>query len=272
MSSIYRFFDYLLQNRQSLASLPRLDLFQWESSIVAVQNIGKFPDLILRSEGEHGGEFIELKSSNSYTIPSFNSTIPTGKKSLRSVVKSSSSAIFQQLRALNEEIHLDIPRDVYYLIRGRKLKTQSIKVCLVHGSFFETIRAEELVRNAFEIILKERLENLSEPLDAELQHTLLTLFTDQDTFSRVRDVAQASVKLRFRVMTEAKKEGNCLNSTIYPQITDNTINLLLPYDRPVSDVPAGFAQHTEQFVLQHALNGPFNVYQARLSELFIRNY
>jgi hypothetical protein len=54
------------------------------------------------------------------------------------------------------------------------------------------------------------------------------MFSEQDSFSKVRDVNRASVKIRFRIMTEAKAEGNILNSEKYPQILDNTLNLVLP--------------------------------------------
>ena len=36
------------------------------------------------------------------------------------------------------------------------------------------------------------------------------------------------MKLRFRIMTEVKAEGNILNSKKYPEIKDNTLNFILP--------------------------------------------
>ena len=54
------------------------------------------------------------------------------------------------------------------------------------------------------------------------------VLSDQDDFSRARTVDKASVKLRFRVMTEIKPDGNILNPNQYPDIKDDTLNLIVP--------------------------------------------
>ena len=117
-------------------------------------------------------------------------------------------------------------RDVYYLIRGRKKK--NTKVCLVYGGFFETIRIEDLISQSFSQVLEERLKESKEEISSELKARLLSIFSEQENFSKVRTVEKASVKLRFRVMTEVKVEGNILNSKKYPQILDDTLNFVLP--------------------------------------------
>ncbi|MBI4837818.1 MAG: hypothetical protein HY806_01445 [Nitrospirae bacterium] len=38
-----------------------------------------------------GGELIELKDSDSYTVSSFNSTIPTGKKEISKIITGKNS-------------------------------------------------------------------------------------------------------------------------------------------------------------------------------------
>jgi len=97
-------------------------------------------------------------------------------------------------------------RDVFYLVRGRK--GIHIKVCLVYGSFFETISIENLISQSFSQVLEERLKESGKEISDELKETLLTVFSQQQNFSKVRNVEKASVKLRFRIMTEVKSEGN----------------------------------------------------------------
>src|SRR3990167_6242354 len=48
--------------------------------------------------------------------------------------------------------------------------------------------------------------------------------SQQENFSKVRNVDKASVKLRFRIKTE----GNILNPKKYPEIKDDTLNFILP--------------------------------------------
>lgn len=52
-----------------------------------------------------GGELIELKDSDSYTVSSFNSTIPTGRKDISKVIKAENSIIRKQM----EDIVTDLP-------------------------------------------------------------------------------------------------------------------------------------------------------------------
>src|SRR6266487_3104653 len=109
-------------------------------------------------------------------------------------------------------------REVYYLVRGHKKQHQ--KICLVHGSFFETISVKELISKSFAQVLDEQLVESDLPQD--VKQTLETMFSEQANFSKVRNVENASVKLRFRVMTEVKSEGNILNPRMYPEISDDT--------------------------------------------------
>ncbi len=67
-----------------------------------------------------------------------------------------------------------------------------------------------------------------ESLKEDIKSSLLSLFSNQETFYRIHRVDKASVKLSFRIMTEVKTEGNILNSRKYPKPTDNTLNFLLP--------------------------------------------
>lgn len=86
MASIYHFFAHLITNKNQFLQSTPLEKFPFDESLIAARSGGSFPDIILRLEtsnrGFIGGEFIELKDSQSYSIASFNSTIPTGQKDI----------------------------------------------------------------------------------------------------------------------------------------------------------------------------------------------
>lgn len=67
-----------------------------------------------------GGELIELKDSKSYTVSSFNSTIPTGKKNIHKVISSENSTTFLQMKEAGDDVFSLEERDVYDLVRGAK--------------------------------------------------------------------------------------------------------------------------------------------------------
>ena len=88
------------------------------------------------------GELIELKDSKSYSVASFNSTIPTGEKDIRKLVGGTANIIRAQMQEAGNDI-LSLPiRQVFYLVRGKK--ASDMKVCLSHGKFFETIPFQHL--------------------------------------------------------------------------------------------------------------------------------
>ena len=53
-------------------------------------------------------------------------------------------------------------------------------------------------------MLDEKLGETDIPLD--VKEALGSIFSEQETFSKVRSVENASVKLRFRILTEVKPE------------------------------------------------------------------
>ncbi len=101
------------------------------------------------------------------------------------------------------------------------------------------------------------------------------VFSEQENFSKVRTINKASIKLRFRIMTEVKAEGNILNSKKYPEISDNTINLVTPYhtekDKEIAIRKMSIVFGNEQLnnfkllKLRHIFNGYFLVFQKDLS-------
>ena len=247
-----------------------------------------FPDFILKCSKDsksqfHGGEFIEMKTTKSYQIASFNSTIPTGKKDITVLTKK----ILNNLREMNElPEHLNL-REVYYLIQGRneasKLAPRK-KICLVHGSFFETIPVDTLLKSAFAHVV---LDSRSSAHAAETD--IWENMDRQELFSRTREVEGASVKVRFRVMSEVHPKANLLSSEQYPLIKDDTLSFLMPMkdyegieleidklwdwnfipavvrkldvfrllEKSYEDVDSSHKENTKIGILQHPMNGPF---------------
>ncbi|MEW6556175.1 MAG: hypothetical protein AB1349_02345 [Elusimicrobiota bacterium] len=207
-----------------------MDKFPFDKNLLSCRNDGIFPDMAIRLNKDKkiftGGELIELKDSDSYTVSSFNSTIPSRSKNIEEIIIGENSIIKQQMEKVGNDIFLLPVRDVYYLVRGRK--ESYVKICLVYGSFFETISIENLISQSFSQVLEERLKESGKKISEEFKQTLLTIFSQQQNFSKVRNVEKASVKLRFRIMTEIKAEGNILNPKKYQEIKDDTLNFVLP--------------------------------------------
>ena len=268
--SIYHFWDYIVRNKASFSENVKLGEFKFDTAMLSCNNIGVFPDLAIRLNNERslftGGELIELKDSKTYVISSFNSTIPTGKKNIRKIIRSKNSIVLLQMMNAGDDVFSLEERDVHYLVRGRKREHQ--KICLVHGSFFETIHVKDLIRQAFSQVLDEK--NISD----EDKDRLNSIFSEQEDFSRVRNVEKASVKLRFRILTEVKPEGNILNPRQYPEIIDDSLNFVLPYhdDDEKSEIIKKMEfvlgknelKKFRNFSLKHPLNGWFIVFQVGL--------
>ena len=278
--SIYHFFADLCQKKQELLSEKKLESFPFDERMLSCINKGKFPDLAIKLNNSNeqftGGELIELKDSKTYSVASFNSTIPTGEKDVEKLTEGQENTIRTQMEKAGNNI-LSLPiRQVFYLIRGRK--QPNAKVCLTHGKFFETVPVSTLISESFAQALEERLDELGESLSVSMRQKLLNLFSEQQTFSRTRNVDDASVRLRFRIMTEVKAGANILNPNQYDQIGDNTLNFAVPChsdaegNQQHSKMRAAFEQmgcsdlftQTEVFILQHHFNGKFLVFQAQL--------
>lgn len=274
MYSIFHFWKHLTENKIFFSNIENIDQFPFDEGMLSCKNRGVFPDIAIKLNKKReqftGGELIEMKDSRSYNISSFNSTIPTGKKNIKDIVSSEHGAIFKQMQDAGDDIFSLEIRDVYYFVRGRKEEHQ--KICLVHGSFFETVKASELIREAFSQVLDEGLAGTD--ITDEVKDKLKSIFSHQESFSRVRDVEKASVKLRFRVMTEVKNEGNILKAGQYPEIKDDTLNLVAPYhsdeekQQALSNAESVIGKkqmkNVKVFPVKHPLNGWFLVFQVDL--------
>ncbi len=270
-SSIYHFFKSLIENKDALKSIAKLDDFAFDGNLLSYKRAGQFPDLAIRickdDELFDGGELVELKDSKSYTVSSFNSTIPTGRKDIAKVIKGKNSEVLRQMNEAGDDIYSLPEREVFYLIRGKRKENR--KIVLVHGSFFETVKVSELIAKSFSQVLRETMESGQTKFDDKTKAILETLFSEQTSFSKVRSVENASVKLRFRIMTEVKAEGNILNPTKYPEISDNTLNFVLPSHNKKDDhlnldkmnVVFNDMNNFKIFHIKHHFNGNFLVFQ-----------
>ena len=279
--SIYHFFADLCQKKEEFLPQNELESFPFDKQMLSCVNKGKFPDLAIKlNDGDErfvGGELIELKDSQKgYSVASFNSTIPTGEKDIKKLTEGQENTIRTQMEEAGNDI-LSLPiRQVFYLIRGKK--QSNVKVCLTHGKFFETVPVSTLISESFGQALEERLDELGESLSPSLKHKLLDLFSEQQTFSRTRNVDDASVRLRFRIMTEVKAGANILNPNQYDQIGDNTLNFAVPCHGETEQNQqenkmriaceemrcAHLSSEIEVFSLQHHFNGKFLIFQTNL--------
>ena len=280
--SIYHFFADLCQKKEEFLWENKLEDFPFDKQILSCVGDGKFPDLAIKlNDGDEqftGGELIELKDSKrGYSVASFNSTIPTGEKDIRKLTEGKTNTIRTQMQEAGNNI-LSLPiRQVFYLVRGRR--RSNVKICLTHGKFFETVPVSTLISESFGQALEERLNQLEESLSPALKQKLLDIFSEQETFSKTRDIDEASVKLRFRIMTGVKAEANILNPNQYPQIGDNTLNFAVPcHDETEQNQQhnkmryafeemryADLFSQVEVFSLQHHFNGKFLIFQTNLS-------
>jgi len=278
MYSIYHFFKSLVLQKNQFIKITKLEDFPFDTSLLSCQNKGQFPDLAIKLTSNNslftGGELIGLKDSDTYTVSSFNSTIPTGKKEIEKVIKGENSIIRQQMEDAGNNIYSLPIREVFYLVRGKSNKKVSQKIALIHGSFFETIQTKDLISSSFSQVLNERLSESHLEITPKIKELLTSMFSEQDNFSKVRNVDKASVKLRFRIMTEVKAEGNILNEKKYPEILDNTLNFVLPYhsetDKEIALKKMGKVFTRKKiklfasFKLKHHFNGYFLVFQIKI--------
>lgn len=276
MNSIYHFFKSLVKQKESFLEIDKLKDFPFDLSLISCKNVGIFPDMAIKLNKDNklftGGELIELKDSVSYTVSSFNSTIPTRKKEVSKVISSENSTVYKQMEEAGNDIYSLAVREVFYLVRGKK--NGHVKVCLVSGAFFETINIENLISSSFQQVLEDNLKNSNIEIKKDFKDLIQKLFSEQENFSKVRTVEKASVKLRFRIMTEVMSEGNLLNSKRYPEILDDSINLLFPVysneeEKDIIDKFNLVFSKEEQkefriFKVKHHFNGYFLVFQTSL--------
>ncbi|NOH00991.1 MAG: hypothetical protein HND47_02925 [Chloroflexi bacterium] len=159
-------------------------------------------------------------------------------------------------------------KDRYFLVRGRRDGFQ--KVCLVHESFFGTVSAEYLSSEMFSQIVDENLTDI----DKEEKELIKNAVPFQKVLSRVGKLEKSSVTLKYQVEIEVKPQSNIFDPFYYPEILDDTLNLICPFHSGDEkeeliermDAVVGAKRLGELKILQikHPFNGWFLVFQAGL--------
>ena len=229
MYNIYHFFAFLIDVRAELSSVTKLLDYHFNSVPLAYRDNACFPSLVLRMHKGYsppGGEFVEIIDSDSYNVPPFESHIPTGAMSFDMLGQDRAAKIFKSMEAAGEVPGWIREREVYYLIRGRN--NGNSKICLVHGSFFESrVKGEYLVREALEEVLADCLEEQTLSHD---QFNILWRKFAQEIFSKqFRGVSIGKVGFRLGIQTHANLGANLLSPFYYPKIKDNTLNFVIPH-------------------------------------------
>ena len=115
MYSIYHFFYSLVQKKHLLKKVNKLDQFPFDKRLLSCRNDGIFPDMAIRLNKDRaiftGGELIELKDSDSYTVSSFNSTIPSRHKRIDEIITGENSIVKQQMEDAGNDISIILSPD-----------------------------------------------------------------------------------------------------------------------------------------------------------------
>ena len=239
-ASAYHLYNDLYERRNSLKSANiNPEDFSYRDNLIACKGSrAKFPDMVLRTNRDNqtftGGEFIEIKDSQSYSISSFNSTIPSAYKSTREYITKNGVLHKGMLKAGDGDPYFLEEREVYYLIRGRE--SNNYKICLVHGSFFETLSVTQNIKSALEKAMHEAMDDsdIDDDTSEQAIETMMNFDWKQSHLSSTRKHDDASVSIRMRVMAEVVNGANILSPKQYPDITDNTLNMVVPA-HPESD-------------------------------------
>jgi len=245
----------------------------------------QFPDFLfkVKKPGEKyiDGSLIELKDSKSGSIASFNSTIPTKYKSLEEIDVINGSNLVSRIANVMDgnvavaEHYFKFERRCFYLVRTYK-ESKKVKVSIVDGAFFETIPKQHLFYQMFLNVLrahlkKEKIE-ISPDILKKVEKTLSHI-TDQTIIASSQIVEGASVRPRLRIMAEVHPEGNP-HSTFYPEITENSFNLILQSSPQVKELEKELSTRIPNiaiFSILHKRNGEHRVFQFRQGE-YLSNF
>lgn len=240
----------------------------------------QFPDFMFkvkRSENRLiSGSLLELKDSKSGTIASFNSTLPTKRKSLKEIAIINSGKLVQKIASVKDgnlsdkKGYYDYQRKCFYLVRTYKNRDK-VKISVVDGAFFETIPKENLIYKMFMNILKEHLEKKEVDISLEKFKEITRIFshiTDQTIIAKSQNINSASVRPRLRIMAEVHSQGNPHNSSFYPKIVEQSLNLILKIsDQERENVEKIILKKVPEikiFVINHKRNGEHVVLQYQL--------
>ncbi len=236
MYNIYHFFATLIEERAQLQGATQLLDYPFASAPLSYHSRCGFPSLILRMHArayEPGGEWVAILDSNTYNVPAFQSHIPVNAMSIDMLGHAKATSVRKSMLAAGEVPHWIRMREVYYLLRGRN--RGNTKICLVHGSFFQSMKPRAVLQEALSQALEGHLEELSLSQD---QISLLericaeAILTDQSW-----KVDRMTVEFNLGIQTPENHGLNILSSFHFRAIQDNTLNFIFP------NYPADFHAH-----------------------------
>jgi len=190
---------------------------------------GVFPDLLLGTDNSStigNGALLELKDSKGDSISSFNSTIPTRFKSLIEIKRITHSGMVLRAAQLYDyplsaaSDYLTRRRLCFYFVRTKMNDKSKVRLGLVEGSFFETLPKDQLLEQVWgQILNASGMPQADQPPIIEFLGRL-----EQTDIAQSRQIEKASVKPRFRIMTEVHHDANL---HVYPELGTRTFNLIL---------------------------------------------
>jgi hypothetical protein len=95
-----------------------------------------------------------------------------------------------------------------------------VRISLVQGTFFETLREQDLLRQVWKELLLQA--GLTEDESSSVVEALASL--EREDIVASRDIDKASIKPRLRIMGELRADANPHN---YPEIPPQTVNLIV---------------------------------------------
>ena len=237
----------------------------------------QFPDFLFkvrkRKDRLISGSLLELKDSKGGNIASFNSTFPTKRKSLEEVDIINSGRLISKFTSVIDGDFAEIKgyyvyqRKSFYLVRTNKDKDK-VKISVVDGAFFETVPKENLIYQMFMNILREHLEKKEVKIPSKILEQIKEVFshiTDQTIIVKSQNIAQASIRPRLRIMAEVHSEGNPHNSSLYPEISEQSLNLILKVsdreEKEVAKIIKKKISKIRTFAIKHKRNGKHIVFQ-----------
>ncbi len=204
---------------------------EWE------KDSGIFPDFLLALDDGAtfgNGALLELKDSKNDNIASFNSTIPTRFKSLMDASLVMGSDLVKNAAQLYDfprsasANYLTRQRLCFYLVRTQSEEQSNVRISLVEGSFFETLPKDQLLAQVWEQVLDAGGVSAAErPHIIELLASL-----EQAEIVRTREIEQASVKPRLRLMAEVHPDAKL---HAYSEIKPRTVNLVIKRESGFDD-------------------------------------
>ena len=230
MYNIYHFFRSLVDIRPAFLNESKMVKWVCGSHVSSYFSRSRFPTMALRLKPRAiptGGELISVMESKTYSVPPFKSHIPAGAVSIESLGHKKSCAVTRQMRTNGEDWRWLPVREVYYLIRGRRFS--STLVCLVHGSFFETVSCKQVVRKTLDRVLADYGDQDKQRFTPAALDSLARMLSQEIFSNRRRKIAETTVEFKLSIRAEVEHEVDILSPAYYPEIKDNTINLVIPY-------------------------------------------